>query len=63
MHHLPAASRFRHFPMNPNFEDPNNHAPEVNPDDGWGDDAAPEPVPQPVADPAGKPSASLKKKV
>ena len=49
--------------MNPNFEDPNNHVPEVNPDDGWGDDAAQEPVPQPVAEPAGKPSASRKKKV
>jgi len=28
--------------MNSDFEDPNNHVPEVTPDDGWGDDAAEE---------------------
>ncbi|RYD35206.1 MAG: hypothetical protein EOP87_07755 [Verrucomicrobiaceae bacterium] len=30
--------------MNSDFEDPNNHVPEVTPDDGWGDDGPAEPL-------------------
>ncbi len=48
--------------MNPNFEDPHNHVPEVKPEDGWGDETESGPAPQPPEKPTAKPPSSKKKK-